>query len=744
MATRNKPRPITPFAAGRRRQRLHWLAAAVAALCSGAAPVAAAQADSATATSTITITGRQAADHAGIAGFGDVPLLRSPFSATVLNAERLQDAGIASLGDITRLDAALTDAYNAPGYWGQLAARGYTLDNRYNFRRDGLPINAETALPTANKAALELLKGTSGLQAGTSAPGGLLNLVVKRPLAGALHTGSIEWTEPGTVSLAADIAGRAGSADAFGWRVNAQAARLDPATRDSEGRNHLLAAAVEWRLSPSTLLEAEGETNRQRQPSTPGFSLLGDRLPDAGQTDPRLNLNNQAWSLPVIFEGQTGSIGLRQALGEDWQARARLLQQQLTTQDRIAFPFGCSAEDRYDRYCSDGSFDFYDFRSEGERRTTRAGELAIEGSALLGGLRHHISASLLHTRFEARFQRQAYNYVGMGVIDGSARVGADPALTDENTLRNERSTEWALQDRVELASALQLWLGLRHTRLQRESVRTDGSRATTYTQSFSTPWAAVSWQATPTLMAYASGGQGIESEVAPNRARYVNAGQALPALKSRQWELGFKQRLPLAGAAHTLQWQMALFDIERPAFSDIRVRSGVDEGACSDAAPCVRRADGAARHRGLEAEAEWNAGPLALRGSVLVLQARRQGAANAERNGLRPTNVPERSAKLQAAWSLSGMPGLALLGFLSHEGSRDVLPDNRVATAGWTRLDLGLRYAHRAQGARWVWRVAVDNVTDRRAWKESPFQFGHAYLYPLAPRTLRAALDITL
>lgn len=696
-------------------------------------------------TQTITITGRSAADSASIAGFGDVPLLRAPFSATVLNAERLQDAGVASLADITKLDAALTDAYNAPGYWGQLAARGYTLDNRYNFRRDGLPINAETALPTANKAALELLKGTSGLQAGTSAPGGLLNLVVKRPLARPLRAGSIEWTQPGTLSLATDLADRAGPDDAFGWRLNAQATRLDPATNDSRGQSHLLAGALEWRLGPATLLQAELESNRQRQPSTPGFSLLGSRLPDPASINPRLNLNNQPWALPVVFEGRTGSIGLRQDLGADWQLRARLMQQRLGTEDRIAFPYGCSAEDNYDRYCSDGSFDFYDFRSEGEQRNTRVAELAAEGSTTLGGLRHHLAIGLLHSRFEARFQRQAYNFVGTGTIDGRARVPADPSLTDENTLRNERSTEWFVQDRIELNPSLQAWLGLRHTRLERSSVRTDGSRPTRYSQTLSTPWAALSWQPLPTLTAYASWGQGIESEVAPNRARYVNAGQALPALKSRQLELGLKQRLQIGTrAGDSLQWQLALFDISRPAFSDIRVRSGLDEGSCSDAAPCLRRRDGQAEHRGLEAEAEWTAGALSLRGSLLALQARREGAANPERNGLQPANVPERSAKLQAAWSLPQVPGLALLAFASHEGSRMVLPDNSVATTGWTRLDLGLRYAQRVQGARWVWRLGVDNVADQRAWKESPFQFGHAYLYPLAPRSWRAALELTL
>jgi len=686
----------------------------------------------------VTITGRSAADSAGIAGFGDVPLARSPFSATVLNAAQLQEAGIATLGDITRLDAGLTDAYNAPGYWGQLAARGFTLDNRFNFRRDGLPVNAETALPIANKAALELMKGTSGIQAGTSSPGGLLNLVVKRPLARALTAGSVEWTEPGSVTLAADLARRAGSDGAFGWRLNAAASHLDPATRNSRGGSHLVAAAAEWRLGNDALLEAEVETNRQRQPSTPGFSLLGDRLPDADRVDPRLNLNNQPWSLPVVFEGTTGSLRYTQPLAGDWQLVAHLMQQRLRTEDRIAFPFGCSAEDDYTRYCSDGSFDLYDFRSEGERRTTRAADIALQGTATLAGIKHHLGLGLLRSTHQARFQRQAYNWVGIGHVDGSAVLPPDPTLTDENTHRDEASTELRLQDRIELAPAWQLWLGARHSRIGRNSVRTDGSRATAYAQNFTTPWLALAWQPGPGLTAYASWGQGIESEVAPNRARYTNAGQALPALKSRQVELGLKQR------GETLQWQLALFDIVRPAWSDLRADTGLDEGDCSDARPCTRRADGQARHRGIEAEAEWRIGPVSLRGSVLALQARRQGAANAERNGLRPTNVPERSAKLQAAWNLRAVPGLALLGFVTHEGDRMVLPDNRVATEGWTRLDLGARYVQRIDGARWVWRIGVDNVTDERAWKESPYQFGHAYLYPLAPRTWRAALDVTL
>ena len=674
----------------------------------------------------ITITGSAAAVAPSVAGFGDIPLSRAPLSATVIDQRQLQDAGIAAFGDITRLDAGFTDAYNAPGYWNQVAVRGFTLDNRFNYRRDGLPINAETVIGAANKQRLEVLKGTSGLQAGTSSPGGLLNLVVKRPREHVRAAG-LAWTEDGTLEATADLGDRS---EAFGWRVNASAARLDPQTHASRGERWLVATALDTRLGPRTLVEAEIELSRQSQPSTPGFSLLGTRLPDAKDIDPRINLNNQPWSLPMVMKGRTGSLRLTQTLPGDWRLVAHAMRQRLVSDDRIAFPFGCSSEDDYTRYCSDGSFDLYDFRSEGEHRSSDALEVALQGHAQLAGMTHALRLGVLHARQRARFGRQAYNWVGYGRIDGSVMLPADPALTDENTDRDERSTELQAQDHVALTRELGLWLGLRHTRLDRRSVRTDGSRATAYTQAFTTPWLAMSMSLAADTLVYASWGQGIESTVAPNRRRYTNAGQPLAALRSRGVEIGLKQR------GGTVDWSLAAFDIRRPEWADI--------GDCSDDASCTRRADGASRHRGLEAEGEWRSGPWSLRGSALWLHARREGSLQPGLNGRQPTNVPARSLKLQAAYNVAAVPGLALLGFVTHEGRRMVLPDNSIATPGWTRVDLTLRYAQRIGGHDLVWRLGVDNLADARAWKESPYQYDHAYLYPLAPRTWSLSVQTTL
>jgi iron complex outermembrane recepter protein len=694
--------------------RFICLALGCAALAAGAAAQESAQ--------TVTVTGRAPAS-ANVAGFDDVPLAQAPFAAAVFNLNQLKDAGIGSLADVTRLDAGVNAAYNAEGYWSNFTVRGYALDPRANYRRDGLPINAETALWLENKQSIEVLKGTSGMQAGVSAPGGLVNLTVKRPV-GTLRSVTLGGQQAGTLGAAVDLGDRLGPDNAIGWRINAAHEQLDPMLRSARGTRDGLAAAADWRVAAESRLEAEFEISRQSQPSQPGFSLLGNTVPDAGTIDPRINLNNQPWTTPVVLSGSTASLRWTQRLANDLKFTAHAMMQRLRSDDRIAFPFGCSAEGNFDRYCSNGSFDLYDYRSDNERRNSDAVDVNLAGRMAGFAGEHRYTVGALLTRSTARFEKQAFNFVGIGTINGASVTPPDPTLNFDNTNRDERSTELYLRDQWTLTPQASLWIGLRHTRLDRSSVLTDGSAATSYSQSFTTPWLALSYRIDPRTTLYSSWGQGIESTAVPNLpAVYENPGQPLPALKSSQFEIGIK------GDGQALGWSLIAFDIARPLYSD----------QC--AALCTRTLDGEQRHTGLEASAEWREGPWSVLGSAAALRARREHALDADDDGLRPTNVPTNSLRLQAGYQLAGWPGSMLTAALSHEGARVVLPDNSSSIPAWTRLDLGARLVQRVDAYTLTWRLGVDNVADSWAWKESPYQFGHAYLFPMAPRTWRASLQ---
>ena len=666
---------------------------------------------------------------ADVTGFGDFPRREVPVSTSIVGREQIEASGARRLADLTRFEGSVSDAYNAPGYWDFLSIRGFTLDNRFNYRREGLPISAETSIPLENKERVEFLKGTSGIQAGTSAPGGLVNYVVKRPTAKDLREIRLETTQRASLLAAADLGGRFGEGQAFGYRLNLAQERMRPLLRNLDGERSLVALAADWRTGRDSLLEGEFEWSSKHQPSQAGFSLLGPVLP--GVPDRRLNLNNQAWVQPTQFDALTGTLRFTQALAADWRWSAQLGSQRLRTDDYTAFPFGCAAEGLFDRFCSDGTFDYWDFRSENERRRQDAALLGLKGRFTTGAVAHDVAVSLLRSRVRNRFGEQAFNPAGTGDVTGTAVVPPAPLPTVPSTNRNERSTELSVSDAIHWTPSLTTWLGARHTRLDRGTVLTDGTNPQSYSQSITTPWAALTYKLPGDLLAYASWGQGVESQQVPNNGLYANQGEVLPALKSRQVEVG------LRGGAGALAWEVAAFRIVRPM-------TNVD--FCNRTfTPCVGAYDGDALHQGLEANAQWTTGPWQLWSSLMLLDAqRRNSTTEPAANGRQPVNVPERVVRAGAAYRVSGVPGLSLAGSVSHEGPRPVLPDNSIMLPAWTRVDAALHYRHRIGSTEASWTVGVDNLLDRRYWRESPLQFGHVYLYPGAPRTLRIAFTAAL
>jgi iron complex outermembrane receptor protein len=458
--------------------------------------------------------------------------------------------------------------------------------------------------------------------------------------------------------------------------------------------------------------------------------MLGPVLPDPHSVDPRLNLGDQPWALPVVTQGNTMSLRYTQHLDADWSFRLQALQQQLVSNDRLAFPFGANeACDPCDRYASDGTFALYDFRSEDERRRTSDLDASLSGHFATGPASHALTVGALESIFTARFQNETYNFAGIGTIDGKTVVPPAPDALTANVNRTERSTELYARDEIQFPGDFSAWLGVRHTDLHRSSFETSAGTAaddTDYRQSFTTPWVAVSHLLGDQDMVYVSWGEGVESNVAPTMGSDTNRGQPLTATLSHQWEAGYKHG---NGAAH---WGLDVFDTKQAFDTDVTNPDDTTTFAH----------DGITHSQGIEGEAEGRFEALTLRASAMWQRVKREDAIAPADNGLRPTNVPDSAMALLAAYALAGVPGLSVLANVKYEGEREVLPDNSVHIPAWMRFDLGARYTQSLGAATTlVWRVGVDNVFDRRAWRESPYQYGHVYLYPLEPRTFHASLE---
>jgi len=677
---------------------------------------------------------------ARVSGFGDVPAHELPFNSTTIDSATLQDIGAQRVSDALRLDASVTDSYNSPAYWDMLSVRGFTLNNRYNYQREGLPISAETMIPMDNKERIELLKGTSGMQAGTSAPGGLVNYVVKRAPTNAdqqIRNITLSYGQGNNRLVAADLGGRFGENADFGYRFNVAHEDLDPYIKHANGHRDLVALAMDWRLNANSKLEWEFEQSHREQIGVNGYSLLGGQLPPT--VDGKKNFTYQPWSQPGVFDALTGSVRFKHNLDNGWLWTTQYGTQRLRTDDRLSFAFGsdCYPNSNFTNctsYGSTGNFDLYDWRSENERRLNQAVQTEFSGSTVIGQQKHDLKISLMRQRQLDRMPlTQTNNYVGSANIYSNQvdTTYADPA-SPYSTNRTEYSNEFALKDRVHLTQQTSAWLGLRQIQMNRQSVGTDGSSPVQDARNVTTPWVALSHALDNSVTVYASYGQGIETEVAPNKtSTYANAGQALPVLRSYQHEVGVK------GQTTASNWQVTWFDITRPTAGDAPASGGLVN----------RQIDGEARHRGLELSGTTSVQNWSLGSSFTWIDAKRQNAViDTSVNGQRPLNVPTYILRGMAEYRYSSVPGLRTGVRLSHEGKRGVTEQNNgdIQLPAWTTLDASAHYDTKVNNIASTWTLAIDNVADKHYWRESPKQYDHYYLYPGAPRTLRASVQFRL
>ncbi|MEY3427573.1 MAG: Ferrichrome receptor FcuA precursor, partial [Pseudomonadota bacterium] len=319
---------------------------------------------------------------------------------------------------------------------------------------------------------------------------------------------------------------------------------------------------------------------------------------------------------------------------------------------------------------------------------------------------------------------QAYNWAGTGSLSGISDSAAAPEPLELNTNRQEYSTEIGVKDRIKVHRFADLWVGLRASQIQRDSQRTDGSRATRDDRTLTTPWVAFSHKLPYNATGYASYGQGVEAQVTPNRSRYTNAGEALPSAKSTQKELGFK------GAQGAWLWNAALFDITRPVWGD--------QGACEEDNSCTRKLDGNAKHKGVELGLGYRSSQWKIDAAATSIHAKRADALiDPSQIGQRPLNVPSLIVRAAAEYRWQQLPGLRTSVRLSHEGQRDLLEGGAMTLPAWTTVDLAAHYSTKVAGQDTDLTLALENAANLSYWRESPKQFGHYYLYAGAPRNIR-------
>ncbi|GAB3470457.1 TonB-dependent siderophore receptor [Massilia terrae] len=671
----------------------------------------------------VVITGaKQSGGIASVGGFGNSAVIDTPASISTIDAQKMQDLSIRSATEAMKYDASVSDSYNAVGYAEQFAIRGFALDNDASYRKNGIAIPNDTQIPLENKERIEVLKGLSGLQAGVTAPGGIINFVTKRPTNKDLRSATVEVSERGTLYGAVDLGGRFQDRR-FGYRINAAAEDIHPYVRGANGSRQFVSGAFDWQISPDALLQLDFDYQHKSQKSAPGFQLIRNEVLPTG-VSPKMFLGDQAWARPVDTKSTNLGLHFEYKLGAGWLASVDANKHWFKRDDFTAFPYGCSTEGEgfYPGYCSNGDMDIYDYISTGERKTPWGAQAQVQGKFATGQIAHAVTFGTSYYERHNAYGDYVYDFVGTSNFRTNAPVppvAADRVTGPVSERLHDQERALYAQDIVNVAPKTTLHAGARWVNIKRNQFIDASLPFAKSDDSFVLPNVALVYALTPNWNVYGSVSQGMEhGGVAPMQT--TNQNQVLGPSRSHQAELGVK-----GVSSEALTLTAALFQI----------RKGLEY---TNAANTFVR-NGEETHRGIELDASGKLDAnLAYSLSLQALNTRQQGSGDATIDGKRVADVPAFKSVAWMEYSVPQVAGLKVDGSWSYTGKKAFDVENRVFVPGYHVFGLGTSYALRTGLAKVTLRARVDNVFDRFYWRDVTPELG-GYLFPGAPRTFRVS-----
>jgi iron complex outermembrane recepter protein len=629
--------------------------------------------------------------------FGKQALIDVPASVGSIPRALIESQQARSLRDLTALDASVAEDYAPEGYYDSVQIRGLPLDPWNSYRINGLRISHDAAVALENKERVDILKGLAGLQAGFGRAGGVINYVTKRANADvsavALNANSF-----GNVLTQIDLGRKLGE---IGVRVNVANEDLTSYAANTKGKRHFASVALDWQLSPALKLEFDLEAQRRQQKSVPGLQIQDDgTLPPL--ISPRTQLNDQAWAKPVDIRSQTLGARLLYQVNPDWQIKLAAQQMHRTANDRVAFPYG---------FYAGGTYDLYDYRSEGETRKPSTVELSASGRLSTGSIEHSLTlaaSSFTNTMLNPDY---AFNFVGTGSLATRVQFAPDASLSYEGVRYSQSENALLLHDAIQWSPSLRTDIGARWLQLARTTSTASGYGATDWQTRALTPYAAVQLKPAASLAFYAQAASALEQgDSAPYGTK--NQGELLLPAKSKQFEVGSKWE-----PSRNLLLTAAVFQTNKPFETVNDTNTWAHQGRLT--------------HRGLELGISGQFSPQwASFASLAYIDSSQSESADPARNGREKANVAKLRLSALLEYRRQSLAANVKLQAVSKRAADDA---NTVYAPGYVVFGAGLRLGFLS---RFEALLNVENIGNTRYWKD----VGGGYAHLGAPRTASLGL----
>lgn len=492
------------------------------------------------------------ADKASIFGKQPLSLREIANSVSVLGKQQMEDQHMTTVADAMQQATGVTvianDTLN-----NQYLIRGYNsvgvmYDGVTSY--NGLSPSHQFDLPLYER--IEVLRGPAGLLRGVGEPGGIVNLVKKKPqkdFAASWEASAGSWNNN---RLVGDVTGTMNDSGSVQGRLIASSEDRNYFYDHTHSNKWLLSGALRFALNPQTTFDIS-YTGQDQTVKNPWSGLPSYTTTDSQGHYQLLNVSPSTFNAPdwgrSSYNTQELSAALEHKFGNEWAARLNVNHRVQKFYYKYAYTSsGLNPQTNTINYSS----------MRGDYTYTRDGvDLSLSGPLAMWGRKHDMLLGFNVDEYNSKGRSgRGPTYSGVNYASGSTL--AEPVINySSGSESNTRQSGFYTQGRLHLGDATTLLLGARTTTFLARSHSISPSTVTDWKDGAKasnrvTPYGGLLYDLSPQLTLYAS-----YADIFVPQTQQKADGSTLDPRLGRQFEVGAKGDF----LASKLGMTLALFNI---------------------------------------------------------------------------------------------------------------------------------------------------------------------------------------
>jgi iron complex outermembrane recepter protein len=454
----------------------------------------------------------------------DLPLRDLPQAIVVVPRQVLVDQQVIQLDEAVRNVSGVYRDNTFAGALDRFNIRGFGATD---FLREGFRESQGEIRETAEIEQIEVLKGPASILYGRLEPGGVINVVPKKPLTEPLISAELQAGSYQFYRTRFDLSSPLRSDRSLLFRING-VYQSDDGFReptDIKTQRYLIAPRVAWNIRPASSLVLEATFLRDKRPFDRGLIAIGDRVADL----PRER-----------FLGEPGDYSLQEHYGFGYRFEHGFAEN-LKLRNGFRIVFNDTEDYRAERAgrvnAATGVLPRR-FTSNDDDGRNFTSQTDLAGKFETGHLGHHLLAGFDFT-CDNNGGINGFNPALIPINIYNPVYGAAPLPITTLARNDDRTTDafgLFVQDQIRLAAPLRFLIGARHDSVWNETRDFLSNTAIEQKNRALTPRAGLVYQPAQTISIFTSYSRGFNPVTGARRFD----GGVLDPTKGKQYEAGVK------------------------------------------------------------------------------------------------------------------------------------------------------------------------------------------------------------